>query len=356
MKLGGCYLGAFHYQDAMFKAHRKGDVAGIFLRTFNNAAQGYRLLESMLKSELFSEIVVHLMPFDYSHRYPIAPSMRTLRQDASRLQALAVKFPKTKLMPSPYCEHNHKASAMKPVLDELSKAAPNCEWVNAIWKGEPVAGYTTELHVPNSKSIPRIPRGKVLISFDGFGGDGSGNITDTNVQKILQGFKKAGVWHVRWWNFRCNGKYGWKDKATLANRKHWPDVKYIKGHIAMFKLEREGQPLRRNDRLYKTFADDHGSIGVTKDNRALVILPLPLSVKTVNVLDSKGNVIDVMRAPARNPMHSGEPKGMRYYSTNYAYELGDMAFANTKSRLIRFVAGKLRTALVDADLRGNRFR
>lgn len=350
-KLGACTLGAVRYQNAAIRGARQGDVSAIFLRTF-----GYALatVKAMLNSKRFSEIVVHTAPFDYSHAYPIRQLMVTVEEDARDLEKLAKANPWTTVMISPFCEHNHNARAIKPVLDRIKQLAPSCLVVNSIWQGQAVPGYITEIHIPNSKQLPRVPRGEYTISFDGFGGDGSGDFTDTDVVTLLNRYATAR--HIRNWNFRYNGKYGHKDKALLTERKHWPDGKYILGHRAMMKFARAVPLWRRDDLLYKPFADDHGNQGPTKDNRAMVILPLPKSVKAIEVLDSNNKLISKMQAPAVNPQHSGEPKGMRYYSALYAYEFGDLAEKSSGVRAIKFRAGSFVTPLTDADLRSGRFR
>lgn len=350
-KFGSCTLGGAHYSRPAIAKHPQGQVGAVFLRTFKYSRP---FIVSMLRSGKYSEIVVHLAPFDYSHNYPINSTLPQVLKDAADMEALQKQFPGTLLMLSPYCEHNHNARAMKPVLDAVKSAAPNCEVVNSIWKGQEVPGYITEIHIPNSKQLPRVPRQPYTVSFDGFGGDGSGDFTDTDVVALLNRYKSAR--HIRWWNFRCNGKFGHKDTATLANRKHWPNGDYLAGHYAMMKYARAVPLWKETDRLYKPFSDDHGNVGVSKDNKAMVILPLPLSVKRIEVLDVNDKLIGHMDAPRVNPMHQGQPKGMRYYSPIYAYRLGNQAERSSGVRAIKFRAGNFVTAPTDADLRSGRFK
>ncbi len=291
------------------------------------------------------EIVIHIGPFDNSHAYPIAKLRKFVLEETKKLEALSKKHPKTILMLSPFCEHNPSTKNIKPLLDEMKRLAPSCLIVNSIWKGQEVPGYITEIHIPTSK-LPRKPKGEYTVAFDGFGGDGSGDFSDANIQAILDNYSDAR--HIRAWDFRFNGKFGHNDKTPIAQRKSWPSVKYIKGKLAAMK-RREGDLTWPKTALYKTFADDHGNEGPTKDNRAMCILPR--GGQSVEVLDSNGNVIDKMQR-----FGDPHPMGPRFYSTKYAFELGDIAQANTGRRLISIRSGKDVYPLTDADLRSGIFK
>lgn len=333
------YLFGNKYQSVMLKTHPKGWAGGIFLRTSGDAQP---TVKAMACSGLFSEIVVHLAPFDRSHAYPIDKLKPQIIADARWLETVAKQCPQTTLMPSPFCEHNHPTNKIKPVLDAIRKAAPSTLPVNAIWKGGQVYGYTTEIHLENSR--PRgPPRGDFTVSFDGFGGDGSGDFTDADIEAILRRY--SGARHVRLWNFRYNGKFGHKDPSDIGRRKSWPDEKYMRGHNAMMKA-REGAITWKGKNLYKPFADDHGDAAPTKDNKALAILP-GINKGSVDVFDSKGNRIDTMRR--FTPDHADGP---RYYSSRYAFEIAQSARKNTGSGLIRIEGNPL----TDGDLRSGRLR
>lgn len=333
------YLAGKHYQRVMIETHPKGWAGGIFLRTFGDARS---TVKAMACSGKFSEIVVHLASFDRSHAYPIDKLKRQVIADAKWLEGIAKQCPGATLMPSPFCEHNHPVKKMKPLLDAIRKVAPSTLPVNSIWKGEAVYGYTTEIHLENSR--PRAPpRGDYIISFDGFGGDGSGDFTDADIEKILRRY--SGARHARLWNFRYNGKFGHKDAASIAERKHWPDADYLRGHNATMKL-REGPQTWKDNALYKPFADDHGTGG--KDNKAMAIIANKLD--SVRVFDSKGNQVD--RMGRLTPDHNGDPKGRRFYSSKYAYQIAELARKNTGSGLIRIEG----SPLTDGDLRSRRLK
>lgn len=341
MIFGADALGGKHYQKALIKSLRPGDCCGIFLRTFGDAK---KTVHAILESGKCSELVVHLAVFDRSHSYPISQHIKQLKKDSAWLQALATDFPRTKIYLSPFCEHNHKAIKMQALFVELSAIAPSCIMLNSIWKGEEVPHTVTEIHLPNSKPVKK-PKNPYTVSFDGFGGDGEGDFSDANIEAILARYPDA--LHIRYWNFRLNGKFGHADMTPIDKRKTWPDVHYLNGHRAMMK-KREGSLTWKPNTLYKPFSDDHGGGPVSKDNKAMCIVQSDRQL--LDVRDSSNKLIDAMRRV--RPDHANEPKGPRYYSRLSAYQIGDLAEKNTGSRLIK--VGN--SPLTDADLRSGRFR
>lgn len=342
MPIYGCdALGGKHYLNALHAAARQGDCVGIFLRTFSDSR---RAVHRMMKSGKFSEIVVHFAPFDNSHRYPVKSLKPQLLDDAKWAEKLAKDFPKTKLLISPFCEHNHPAKVMSPLFKELQNIAPSCIMLNSIWKGEAVSGIITEIHLTNSKPVKK-PKGEYTVAFDGFGGDGSGDFPDADIPTILARYPDAR--QIRYWNFCCNGKYGHLDKAPVNARKNWPNFNQLKSMRAMMKV-REGQVSWDKKNLYKPMADDHDG-DQPKDNKAMCILS-GKNLESAKVFDSNKKVIDVMRR--MRPDHPNTPKGARFYSDKYSYQIGDIAYGNTGSRLISIED----MPLTDADLRSNLFR
>lgn len=356
--LGQDYLLAWGFLPAIKQAHRlipRGGCFGVFDST---GKSGRPAATWMIQSGEFSEGVTHLEPFDYSHRYPVTPQvLKRLENSARYYEALAVKH-KTKIGLSPFCEHNHTRAVMAPIFRMLRKVAPNCFMVNSIWKGQEVPGTVTEIHLENSKPKPRPRNPEYIVAFDGFGGKGEGDFTDCDIDAILARYKDAR--QIRGWNFRFNGKFGHKDPTALLNRSKWPNPKYIRGHWEILK-GREGAVSWPETALLKPFSDDHGDPEPTKDNRLMCILPE--KAPSVQVLDSAGNLIHTMRRMM--PDHGNKPQGARYYSTLYAYEVGDLAQRRTNSRLItvRVEVGKKNGKpffknypLTDADLRSGSFR
>lgn len=342
MKYGGDYLGGVKYSRAVLKTHPRGNVGGIFHNTFGYALETE---DQWCRSGLFSEIVSHIAPFDNSHAYPIRQLLPYVLAEARKIDVISRANPRTVVMLSPFCEHNHPAKEMIPVFEAMRKAAPSCLLVNSIWKGQPVPGVITEIHLPSSR-LPPVPQGEYTVAADGFGGDGRGDFPDTNVQNILQ--KYAGARHIRWWNFRCNGKFGHTDTAAISARTNWADEKYLRGHNALMKA-REGGLTWGNTMLYKPFADDHGNTGVTKDNKLIAILPW--AGKVAQVIDRNGKVIDTLGR--FTPDHE---LGPRYYSTKYAYEVAAIARANTGSSLVAVRVGRKVTPYTDGDLRSGAFK
>lgn len=325
-------LGAVHYEAAMLRGVRPLGCTGVFLRTFGEA---HRTVERMCASRKFREIVVHLAPFDYSHRYPVLKNMPLLKRDTVWLQSLAVKYPNTVLLLSPFCEHNHTAERMARVFAQLMPLAPNCVPLNSVWRGGIVRGICTEIHLTDSKPV-KPPPGEYSISLDGFGGDGSGDSTDSEIFKIIARYPKAR--QFRHWSFRLNGKFGHNDPSALADRKSWPTWQYIAGLAAQLR-DPEVPPFYKQG-LYKPFADDHGGGSGSKDCKAMCIMEKKFP--RVGCFDSAGKTLDFFKRVT--PDHE---LGARYYSKYYAVELGNMAEANTGSRLIRIAGSRL----MDADFR-----
>jgi hypothetical protein len=343
MKFGHDFLAINHYYRTAVLAARPGEVAGMFLTTFGNARP---TLERMAKSKKFCVIVVHLAPFDRTHRYPISRLKKQVLADTRFCAALAKRTGQD-IWISAFCEHQHAAKDMRPLFIEMRKIAPNCTLVNSIYKGgQEVDGTITEIHVEKSSALPKVPKNQFIVSFDGCGSTGTGDMPDLNIDAIVQRYSAA--LHIRAWNFRYNGKFGHKDTTDISKRKCWPNVKYIRGTRALLDA-REGGLTWGNGRLAKPFADDHGDPEPTKDNRFMVILP-KVDKDSVRVFDSKGNHIDTLRR--FRPDHSGDPMGPRYYSSRYAFEIANLAHKNTGSYL-----GKVENSpLFDLRKRSSRFK
>ena len=317
-------LGAVFYPKALLKAHFTGDCVGFFYRTFvNKSVPPKKLVRRLVDSGKVSELVIHLAPFDRSHAYPIAALQKQVLSDAQELNEFAGRG--TKILLSPFCEHNHAAKVMKPLFDRLRAVAPNCEVVNSIWKGEEVPNTITEIHLERGTK-PRPKNKEYTVSFDGWGGDGKGDFPDCDIQHFLNYYKDAR--QIRAWNFPLNGKWGDKDDAPVDKRKHWPDVQYLRGLYQIMR-GREGAASWPFNALLKPYADAHGK-GDSKDNKLLCILPE--EVGSVDVLDLRGNVIHKMMR--YYPNHTGTPKGARYYSSLYACQVGDLAQKSCGSRLV----------------------
>lgn len=355
MRLGGDFLGAAFYTKQALQASEPGDCFGIMPETFTGKnGAGWKAVEAFGASKKFFEGVVHITPFDGSHKYPVSSLKALLKKNTQRMEVLANKYPNTIWMISLFCEHKHPRSVMEPLYKELKPLAPSCLFVNSILSGgQEVPGMITEIHIESSKTLPKEPSLEYIVSFDGFGGNKkySGDFPDANIAAILAKYPCAR--HVRHWNARHNGKYSPTEPNPPApnSRKIWPDTGYLKQHRATL-TPREGKLTWPSNALLKPVADDHGK-GDAKDNKLLVILPRGGS--SVDVLDSKGTVIAKLSTMGLPP-HTGDPKGPRYYSTKYAYQVGNIAIANTGSRQVRIRAGKDVYPLTDVALRSGKFK
>lgn len=333
-------LFALHYEDVLLQSQPHGWCGGIFLRT---AGRAHRTVQKIAKSKKFSEFLVHLAPFESLHEYNIKKLWPQIREDSIWLNGVAQRNKNTEFLLSPFCENKHRRVDLIPLFKELKKIAPLCTMVNSTMIYEEISGVITEIHLETSK-LGKIPNEEYTVSFDGFGGRGTGDFPDADIPTILEHYSTAR--HIRWWNFENNGKYSHEDTTPIGNRKNFPSVEYMRGHNAMMK-KREGAKTWGERKLYKSFADDHDG-PQPKDNRAMCILPV--NKESVQVRDKNKNVIDVM--VRMRPDHANKPKGARFYSKLYAYQIGDLAEKNTGSRLISIDGSKL----TDADLRSGLFK
>ena len=347
-KFGSDFLGGAFFQDEAIKGSLKGDVFGIMPETFSGKKKNsWATIEAFCKSGKFSEGVVHLTPFDRSHKYPIQELKPLIKKNLLRLKSLQAKYPDTILMPSIFCEHTHKASEMVPLFQYCRTLWEDAVYVNSIiGAGQSVPGIITEIHLESFEQLPKEPTGEYIVSFDGFGGNKGfpTPVMDTNIEAIIKKYLRAR--HIRIWDSRYNGKFDpqQKDPGEPNKRTFWPSVEYIRGHRLSLKL-REGEITYKGKNLYKTFSDDHGAKEPTKDNRALVIIPFG-GEKEATVFDSKGNKIDSFSR--YKPDHTD---GKRYYSKKYAYQIADKAVKNTGSSLITIKSGAVTLPPTDGYLR-----
>lgn len=358
--VGNDFLAGIHFQEAVIRSLRKDDVGGIFLTTFqkkdkdDKKVDAKRFIEKILKQKKLSQLVVHLEKFDKTHAY-LAPDKRPqMWANLEWCSKMQEKYPHTRLLVSFFCEHNHPVRVMKPIFDKGRQLAPNIAFVNSIWKGQEVPNTITEIHIENAHTLPPIPKNEFTLSFDGFGGDKNDprrcDFPDANIFEILKKYILSNrLIHIRAWNFRHNGKKSHLDAASVDNRKHFPNAPYLLGSIYTL-AQREGAEWSK-DRLYKTFADDHGGVfPKTKDCKAMVILP-DVDSDRVHVFDIKGSNICMMTTQGLPP-HTGVPAGKRFYADLFASQIADKAYKNTGSYLVRIGSNPL----LDARLRGCLFR
>lgn len=342
MKFGQDYLGGVCYEKEILRTHNQGWVGGFFLRTFKRPdqkqADARSFIERMVKSGKFSEVVIHAAPFDHSHVYDFSKYLPQVKKDAAWADRVSRENPSCVVLFSPFCEHGHSAAQMIPVFNDLKALAPSCLMLNSVLNfGQVIEGVLTDVHLANGHKLMK-PMGNYTVSFDGYE-----DMPSADVQAIIQFYSDAR--HIRAWNSRHNGKVKVNETTPEFDRTNWPSKEYLRGHNALMK-SREGQKSWPKSMLYKNFAED--SKTDKKANKAMCILSV--DAPFVKVYDENGTVIDRMKRVT--PDFTGDPKGKRYYSSKYAFQLGNIAQANTGSRLIRIEG----TPLTDADLRSGLFR
>ena len=211
------YLGGAKYPSAMIAVHPQGYAAGIFFRTFGNATQA---IKGLCASGKASEIVVHLAPFDRTHRYSLRRYLPQVYKDAAKLEAIA-KACGAKILISPFCEHNHSRKVMQPIFKRLREIAPSTELVNSILRGQIVAGVITEIHPEDGKPLRSAPNGAYTVSLDGYSGNGL---------KAYERYHTAR--HFRFWHHRLNGRRHFNDAIPIEQRRAYPGKQWLKSWIA----------------------------------------------------------------------------------------------------------------------------
>lgn len=351
MIYGADYLFGKFYKTQMNRSHPRGWAAGIFFRSPEDAKRKWdakKIIVSMCKTGKYSEIVIHLAPFDKTHNYPITEETKhRILKDTQWVRDLQLKYPDTKLLPSPFCEHNHLKNEITPLLMDMLEIMVVPQVVNSIWRGSEVPGTITEIHLANSK-LPKRPKNpEYTVSFDGFGGKGEGNFTDTNIENILNNYSDAR--HIRWWDFNNNGKFGWEDTSSVDNRRFFPSTGYLKARHAMMK-KREGSITYPNKALYKPCSDAHEK-PTWKDGMPLVITHT--YENSIQAKDIHGKKIISLTRVLPDYDVPGPLKGAaRYYSREFSNKLGDLAEKSSGSRLVQFD----NLPLTDVDLRSSKFK
>lgn len=346
-KFGSDFLGGAFFEKEAIKGSLKGDVFGIMPETFKGKkSNSWNTVEAFVESKKFSEGVVHMTPFDRDHKYPVDKLKPLLKRNAQQLEELA-RTNQTQILASPFCENRHDKKTMQELFAWLRPLCPSCLLVNSsLNAGVSIPGIILEIHLEAFETLPKVPNGEYIISFDGFGGNKKfpTPVMDTDIDAIIRLYQFAR--HIRIWDARYNGKFDpqQKDAPEPNKRTFWPSVEYIRGHRMSLKL-RDGAITYKGKNLYKTFSDDHGAKEPTKDNRALVIIP-DGGEHAADVFDSKGNKIDSMARFL--PDH---PDGKRYYSKKHAYQNADKAVKNTGSCLITIKSGKVTLPPTDGYLR-----
>lgn len=343
-------LGAYEYQSATLSL--PGECAIGSFRFWGKKGNTDELAARVMargRSRFYRQ---HLTAFDYDHKYPIGDLTKTVYEGAAVYESLAKKFLNAEIAISPFCEHRHPRTKMEPIFKKLRQLAPHCTLINSPEKSlYEIPGVVLEIHLENSRDLPKEPKGPYGISFDGFGSKGNGDFTDTDVQRIVKTYKKA--LYILAWDFRMNGKFAHTDTRPIGVRDDYAGYNYLMSRYEML-LPREGGVTWPDDALYKPSSDDHGgSPESSKDCEALCILPE--RVARLEIIDTRGN--KVMSVPRSSlPDHVGDPKGPRYYFGMSSYELATKLRKGTGSALMVVKAGNKKYPATDAVFRSGKFK
>ena len=219
---------------------------------------------------------------------------------------------------SPFCEH--KITDRKKLLgyfDKIRAACPDLILVNTpmVTGGryagalidDPNSPYLDEVHI---NGIPRKPKGKYLLSWDGC------NCTDSDVELIKKTFSDALIlffWH-RLYNLNKSNKPA--DKKPRAQRTSKPTQKVVNMVMALYnpKLTPGIAPIH----IYKTDSDQHLD-DTAKDTRAhKVVFISEFKAPFATIVGENGKVIE---KSAPSVVYTGNTKQMLYRFTKSALDI-----------------------------------
>ncbi len=123
------------YQKVMIDTHPEGWAGGIFWSTpkLPDQPDARKAVMAIGKSGKWSELVVHLAPFDKTHRYDLQANLPIVYSACSYMFRVARRYTNTKFILSPFCESQHSKETMIPIFKEMKTRAPNCSFVHSVY-------------------------------------------------------------------------------------------------------------------------------------------------------------------------------------------------------------------------------
>ncbi len=292
MQLGLDCLGLARFSNAAQEAIPSNYAIGVFSRTFGDAMPA---VSNVVKSRGCNVVRVHLMWSD-SHSFSDA-DIPTLTSEAKRWADFGNRHKNVKLFLSPFCEHN--VGHPDKYLDLVKKHAPNCEPVNAPWKGGMSGKYINEVHGTDAPA----PGGRYIFSFDG------DDMLESNIETLKLRHQSAMIWFG--WTANFNGVTE-VDAAKVPREKRtaWPSNKLVRSVRYVMDMSR-GPAILPANWIWKSHAEDTGT-GDVRTNKPILIAPI--KAKSAELLRA-GQVI--ASAPYYGPFDGGRS---RYYFPQWGYE------------------------------------
>lgn len=346
--------GAVKYRNAMFRSHPAGNAVGIMLTTFGSASAGLDLVEAILKDPKFALLRVQIDKFDRSHKYPIEKRLPIVQKLLKPLNQLALEYPGTPLLTSPFCEHTHSPRTMEKVFGEMRKVGKNVQLVNSPMKTGWVRRVWNESHGKNPEIAPFGPR---ILSGDGIGSDPkkpSAGCVDIDCEAWVKWALRKGVdVLLAWSNF--NNLREKDENDSPKDRRNAPSAEELEMNDRLLLPKGpaprvEGaQPLKPPS-LWKICADDHENEELARENKPVLIIPKKVKKVIIETFDRKR----VLELPYGAPYKEG---GHLYRSEHlYGFQIGDIANQKSGSHWVVFNADGTRYGPQHAAHRGPTFR
>lgn len=297
-------LGAAEYGKVALDSLPQGWALGIFDNTFGDATP---VVIKALKRHC--PLVRVQMLWSDAHTFGDG-DIPKIKQIAKKYEAIAKRFPNSKIQLSPFCEHNLQNP--DKYLDIVKNNAPSCTPVNTIWLGAKSKKYKNEVH-----GELKAPKGAYNFSFDGT------NCVDSDVEKFKSIHSNSEVFFF--WHPRFNLKWSMGDTTPRHLRTAVPTKELIESVVYLH--TKPGKINVPEKWLIKSHAERHGADDL-KGDKLLIISPIKTSALK---LKYRQNLTETL--PYYGPFEGG---GYRYYSSKFGYKFGSNVevWADDKKRAI----------------------
>jgi len=301
MQYGIDYLGGARYGDTVVEEHPAGWAAGFFSKV-DGFGDSLPIVDRLLGTGRCTIIRLHLQwrdRHDFSER-----DFASIVAEARRCAPLVAKYPNVRWYISGACEHKLNAAQAQRLADLVLGVLPGVIYVNTPMRGG------ADIRSPRCINEHHKEHGGrcEAFSYDGV------SCVDADVEKDKATYS-AGHYFM-FWAPQCNGKRVTNDTTPRAKRKYWPVPKQIDSWIY---LSRERGPVRlSSDIIFKSHSDQHTNPPRGKDQKPVVITPMTLRPKRLQLKTKNGQVVatSTERAPynEKKPDGSvGKQVGWRYY-------------------------------------------
>lgn len=301
MMFGLDLLGGAKYEDLCVNELPEGWAFGVFFDTFGNSE---KLIQRVAATGRCPRIRVQLI-WDDAHVFTVDDVAEATKK-ATKIEAIAKKFPSVEFRISPFCEHKLKLPFLEAAAQKIKAAAPSCIYVNCPMSGGDIMpNEVNELHGADKISRPGIKR--LDFSFDGTA------CVDSDVEKYKGAYAKAETFYFH--EPRFNGRWEESDKTPRPQRKGWPDSNLIDSVIYL--ARDRGDCKLSKDFLYKSHAENKGN-GDKRAEKPLFICPK--KSRRIELVANNGQVVGTFAFYGL--YNDGR---WRYYSQEWGYQIAEKA-------------------------------